>query len=140
MKQIVHERRTKMLRYLAKGVPLRSIVEDFMKEYNVSERAVYKDFEKMSVWGPQVLQLQDDTILYELVGGLKQIIPNAWREYISGDNTSARVGALKLAKETYLDLIKVLQSIGRIQKEPEQSEVRKAIIVRKWSPDEQAAE
>ena len=138
MKQALFERRTKMLRYLAKGVPLRDIIKDFSAEYNVSDKAIYKDHRKMKDWGPQILQLQDDKIIYEMLEGLKQIIPNAWHEYLTGDNTSAKVGALKLAKETYLDLIKVLQSIGRIEKVPEKAEVtaKVGIIVKMYRPDQ----
>jgi len=134
LKRKVFERRTEMLRDVCRGVPLKLIVKDLAEKYGVSVKSVYADWEKRNEWMSQIVQLEDKSLVYELVEGLKQIIPAAWIEYEKGDNTAARVGALKVAQKTYRDLIEVLQSIGVIEKKPEQIEA--SVVIRAWDPDE----
>lgn len=140
MKRILLERRTKMLNLLCKGVPLRTIVIDFSRDYDVSEKAIYMDWRNRQRWAPQIAQLNDPSLIDELVQGLKQILPNAWYEYKTNANPAAKVGALRLAKETYLDLVKVLQSIGRVEKAPEQLRIEQSIIVKMWKPSDESTE
>lgn len=122
------ERRKRMLTLRSQGVPLRTIIVDLSKEHELSMEALYIDWGKRGKWASQVARLQDPTFIDQLVTGLKQIIPNAWYEYKTNTNPSVKLGALKLLKETYMDIIKTLQSLGVAVKIPSQAEV-----ILKWA-------
>lgn len=109
-------RRTKMLNYVSKGVPLQTIVTDLSTEFKRKPETIYKDYERMATWAPQILTLKDDKLAYSLVNNIKQIIPNAWYEYTQADNSSAKIGALRLIMEATLKLAQLLQSLGKMEK------------------------
>lgn len=113
------ERRTRMLTLKAQGVPLKTIIQDLSQEQECTPQALYTDWRKRELWATDVAQLDDPILLGELIQGLKQVIPNAWYEYKTNPNPSVKLGALKLVKETYVTLIEVLQSVGRLTKVPE---------------------
>lgn len=131
-------RRTKMLNFISKGVPLQTVVDDFSRDYKVSRIAIYKDYERMCQWAPQILQLKDDTLIYELINNVKQVIPNAWFEYTNADNSNAKVGALRLIMDSTLKLVNMLQSLGKIEKAPTRIEAQivKPIVVKMWTPED----
>jgi len=70
----------------------------------------------LNTWAPQILQLQDDNLAFELVNNIKQVIPNAWAEYHRADNSNARIGALRVVMDATMKLIDVLQSLGKLEK------------------------
>ncbi len=129
-----------MLKLRAQGVTLRTIIDDFISKYSVSEQALYQDWRKRVTWASQVVQLDDPALINELIQGLRQIIPNAWYEYKTNPNPSVKLGALKLAKETYMNIIEVLQSIGIVVKLPEKLEVTGELDLNLLAEYEQALE
>ena len=135
-------RRLRMLTLKSQGAKLGTIINDFTEEYEVSKQALYKDWNKREQWASDVCELDEPALLTELVHGLRQVIPNAWYEYKTNPNPSVKLGALKLAKETYLDILEVLQSVGRIEKVADkvQAEIKAAIIVKMWKPSDESAE
>jgi len=118
-----------MLTLKSQGVPLKTIIKDFVIDYEVSEQALYQDWRKRNIWARDIGRLRDPALLDELIQGLKQIIPNAWYEYKTNPNPSVKLGALKLAKETYMDLIDILQSMGIVEKMPEKIEAALKVII-----------
>jgi len=113
-----------MLNYLSKGVPIGNMVAEFASEYEVSKEAIYVDYHRLSQWAPQILQVRDDSLAYELVNNIKQVIPNAWHEYVTADNSNAKIGALRLVMEATLKLAQLLQSLGKMEKVVEAIEFR----------------
>ena len=142
MKIELLERRTKTLNYLSKGIESSVIVRDFAREFKVSEHAIRKDIQRLPNWAPQVLQLEDDSLAYELANNIKQVIPNAWAEYLKADNSNARIGALRVVMDATIKLIQVLQDLGKMRKVPEQiqAELKAAIVVKMWQPDVESTE
>lgn len=128
MKSNLLERRVSMLNSISKGVDLKVVVESLSAKYGVKPKAIYQDWEQRDKWLPQIVQFQDEGFVYKLINGMEQIIPSAWYEYATADNSSARVGALKLAKETYMDLMRMLESLGLIPKEPMRIQQRIVMI------------
>jgi len=112
-----------MITLKAQGTKLSNIINDFNQEYKISKQGLYKDWNNREKWAAEVVQIDDPVLISELVQGLKQIIPNAWYEYTQGDNTSAKIGALKLVKDTYLNIIEILQSLGKVRRMPMEIEV-----------------
>ena len=119
----LRERRTKMLTLKAQGVGISKIVEDFSQEYGLHRQTLWKDWRLREQWVQDVINLDEPSLLNELLQGLKQVIPNAWYEYKTNPNPSVKLGALRLAKETYLDIIQVLQSIGKLERMPTVHEI-----------------
>jgi len=112
-----------MVKLRAQGVLLKNIIPDFHKKYGVSETALYIDWSKRKQWIRDVVRLQDPTLIDEMLEGLKQVLPRAWFMHTTSANESIRIAALKLAKDTYIDIIELLQSLGIIIKVPDQIEV-----------------
>jgi len=129
MRQTLLQRRTEMLNLLCKGVSFNQIVEDFATKYNVKPATIYQDWHRRQRWMSYITQLNDPTVINELLQGLRQIIPNAWYEYKQADNTNAKIGALRVLRETYLTIIEVLQSIGRIEKMPEELQATVKVLL-----------
>jgi hypothetical protein len=105
-----------MLNYLCKGIPFNQIVGDLATKYEVKPDTIYQDWHRRERWINYVTQLDDPTVINELLQGLRQIIPNAWYEYKQADNTNAKIGALRVLRETYLSIIEVLQSMGKVER------------------------
>ena len=124
MKKALLERRTHMLKLPAQGVKLETIEDDFSREYGVSKKAIYMDWYNRERWTPQIVQLNDPSLINELLVGLKQVISRSRFEATYKDNQqSVKLGTLKLVKETYMDIIRVLQSIGKIETVSEKVDV-----------------
>jgi hypothetical protein len=125
-----------MLRQHAMGVRLKDIIEALAGEYDVQEHALYQDWERRNRWVPQIIKLTDPTLMHQLIQGLQMILPRAWVIAESDENPFARLRALQLIKDTNLDLIKALQSIGFIAQRPIQVDERLVVIKgRWWEPD-----
>jgi len=117
------ERRTKMLRLSLTGVPLRLVIDSLSKEYDVKEKLLYNDWERRNIWIPQVVQLNDPTLLHKLLEGAKAVLPKAWLLLEDSENEFVKLGALKLIKDTNLEVLEILQSIGAIEKKPSELNV-----------------
>lgn len=113
------ERRTEMLDLISKGTPLVDTIKDLAQKYRCPEKTLYNDWGRAKRWAPAIVKLGDPTLLAMLLRGLEEVIPRCWVLSQTADNASAKVGALRLAKETYIDLIHILQSLGIVIKLPE---------------------
>jgi hypothetical protein len=126
------ERRTKMLRQHIMGVSLKNIIEALKEEYDVQEHALYQDWERRDQWIPQVLQLNDPTLLHRLIEGMRLVIPKCWVIAETSKNPFARLRALQIIKDTNLHLVEVLQAVGLVEKRPIQVDQRLIMIKGKW--------
>lgn len=121
------ERRKEMIKLRSQGVPLKEIVPDFTRKYQVSSEAIYIDWQKREQWIQQVVRLQDPSLIDEMLEGLKQVIPRAWFLYTTTQNDSIKIAALKLARDTYTEIIGLLQSLGIVVKMPDKLEVKEDV-------------
>lgn len=119
MQKNVFDRRKHLVKLMTRGIALKDAVPKVMEKFGCSEKVVRNDWDRRSKWLPLIIQLEDKTLLHEVVAGLKEIIPMAWLIYSQAKgNPNARIGALKLAQSTYVELIKLLQSVGAVEKAP----------------------
>jgi hypothetical protein len=109
------ERRTEKLRQSLTGAPLKPIIEVLKDKYGVSDKRLYADWERREKWVPQIVQLQDPTLLHQFLEGARQVLPRAWQIALNADDDFAKPRALTLIKETNLSMLKILQSIGVIE-------------------------
>ena len=117
------ERRQEMVKLRSQGVPLKDIISDFTTKYDCSPEALYIDWRKRKHWIRDVVRLQDPALIDEMLEGLKQVLPRTWFVYTTTHNDSIKIAALKLLKDTYTDIIELLQSLGIVIKVPDQIEV-----------------
>lgn len=110
MRENIVERRQKLLNMRCRGVSLSESVKTIAVEYGVSTRAVYRDWATRKSWLPSLLDLGDtETFFLDLICQHKEIVRLSTMEYLKGDNSNARVGALRLLRDLNLDLFEVFQ-------------------------------
>jgi hypothetical protein len=100
------------------GIPLKLIVENLEQEFKVNSDVLYRDWHRRQKWIPQVVQLDDPTLLHKFLEGAKSVLPKAWLILQKTKNPFAQVQALKLIKDTNLEVLEVLQSVGAVEKKP----------------------
>jgi hypothetical protein len=121
------ERRTELLQQHAKGIPLKLSVQDLSGKYNRSEKQMYSDWERRKKWIPQIVQLNDPTLLHVSIEGAKSVLPKAWLLLQDTANDFVKLGALRLIKDTNIQILEILQSVGAVEKKPEQLKLDLAI-------------
>ena len=104
-------RRTEMLSLRAKGTDLKDIINEISIKYKVKEKTLYSDWENRGLWAPQILQLNDKNIFFEVFRGYWEVLREAWLRYYNSSNESVRIASLKLVKDTYRDMLEVLQNL-----------------------------
>jgi hypothetical protein len=105
-------RRTDLLSLLSKGIKLKDAVDTLSEKYQVSPRDVYHDWEKREQWTRQITRQKDPSYFDILLTGLQEIIRESWYLAKTADNDNAKVGALRLAQDTYFNMIGLLQGLG----------------------------
>ena len=109
MKSELLERRSKMLELRAKGWELSDIVSHLAREHECSKQIIYRDWVRRKHWMPKLLELDDRDRLYlDILADHKEISRLATLEFLQGDNSSARVGALRLRRDINKDLFFML--------------------------------
>jgi hypothetical protein len=121
-----------MLRQSVTGAPLKAIVEVLSEKYHVDERTLYADWERRQKWIPELMQLDDPTLLHQLIRGAQDVLAKAWLVAETSKNSFARLRALTLIKDTNLGLLKSFQSIGLIAQRPIQVDQRILVIRGRW--------
>jgi hypothetical protein len=117
------ERRTQMLRLSLMGIPLDMIIEKLLADYGGEEKRLYTDWERRRQWIPHIVQLEDPTLLHKFLEGARIVLPKAWLLAEDSKNGFVKLGALKLIKDTNLEILKILQSVGAVEKKPTQVNV-----------------
>jgi hypothetical protein len=98
------KRRTEMLMLSGKGVILGEVVKDLATKYDVSRTALYIDWAKRNKWIPTILELNDpEKVFYDIMVAHKEIYRMGVREYLTADNSNARIGALRLLRDLNRD-------------------------------------
>ena len=97
------------------GFSKAEIVKELRVKANVSERTVYKDFEKRYKW--QHL-LTADKQVHRIINLYEQIYKKAAYKYLSSGNESVQLGALKIMFEIVKQLKEILvlpELLGRLK-------------------------
>jgi hypothetical protein len=98
-----------MVKQQVLGISLQHTVEQLSHEYHVTKSALYKDWKQRSHWQEVILGIQDKYQFFlDLLSTHKEIYQFAVKEYLTGDNSNARIGALRLLRDLNLDLEKMV--------------------------------
>jgi hypothetical protein len=107
-----------MLQQHLMGIPLKLIVENLEQEFHANSNVLYRDWHRRQKWIPQVVQLDDPTLLHMFLEGAKSVLPKTWLLLQETKNPFVKLGALKLIKDTNLEVLEILQSVGAVEKKP----------------------
>ncbi len=110
------ERRLEMVKLRSSGFPLSYTVNNLARKYEVSTRAVYKDYQNRKTWLKGILEMKDpETFFLGLLARHEEIYKKAAFEHLKADNSSARVGALNLMRNINKDFVEmvVLQGFSK---------------------------
>ena len=104
MRSNLYERRRKMLKKRGVGLSLVEVVKELSVEYDVSPRTLYYDWRNRKGWMETVLEIEDpEAFFLDLVASHRELRKFAILEYLKGDNSSARIGALRLLRDLNKD-------------------------------------
>ena len=122
MKQSILDRRRNLLNLRCNGVLLSEAVKSLSAKYGVTERQIYADWRCRSRWMGCFVERDAETALLDIVSRHEAIYNKASEAYLTGDNSSAKVGALTLMRKINLDLVDFVVARAQIGKEEENLE------------------
>lgn len=115
-------RRIEVVKRMVRGFSVHAVAEDLIKHnplfQNLSISAIVTDWTRRKTWLHLVIRPDDDTILDETIGSIREASAAAWMEYAKAPNSNAKVGALRTILEAKGKLIDIMQSIGAVTKAP----------------------
>lgn len=115
-------RRIELVKRMVRGFSVHAVAEDLIKHnplfQNVSINTIVSDWTRRKIWLHLVIRPDDDTILDETIGSIREAAAAAWIVYGKADNSNAKVGALRAVLEANGKLVDIMQSIGAITKAP----------------------
>lgn len=103
------ERRLEMTKLRNSGLPLSTTVKNLATKYEVTARAIYRDWSNRKIWLKTILELKDpETVFLDLLSRHSQIYKMAVLEHLRADNSNARVGALNLMRNINKDFVDMI--------------------------------
>jgi hypothetical protein len=97
-----------MLKLNSTALPFVDVVKTLSDEYGVTKQAFYHDWKKRGEWQTEIFDLDDlKQLCLDIYANHREIYRMASREYLTGDNSSARVGALNLLRKLNLDFLEM---------------------------------
>ena len=109
MKQKLAIRRRKLLRLKAKGYELVDSVNQLSQEFAVTRECIWKDWRNRRKWLPEILEITDrEAFFYTVISDHQEIARLVIREFLTADNSNARIAALKLRRTINRDLLWML--------------------------------
>ena len=109
-------RRQEMLKLASTGFSLSHIVKELAPRYQVSERTIYRDWQIRDAWAEDLLEIADPKkFLVDIISTHKEIKRLAFLKFLTADNSSSAIGALRLLRDLNKDFIELLflQSLDR---------------------------
>jgi len=91
--------------------PVTEAVRNVARKYNCSEDIMWNDRATQEEWLSEVFEI-NAALGKKCVAGMLRVIQEGWKMYRTGDNSNARVGALRVAKEGYSELSDLLYKLG----------------------------
>jgi len=129
----VQKRRFELYRRMLGTETLREIAEDQAEEYDMKAKSILNDWYNREEWVDDIFLGTDTPDFEDLVAEKKMTMKEAWDVIEEVKNSDEKpdyghlVRALKQIDKSAEDIIKLLQSHGDIEKEPEKHEVRQRI-------------
>lgn len=98
------ERRSEMVKLTSLGLSLSETVNQLKQKYGVSKQAIYVDWTRRGKWLSAIMSMDNpEHFTLELMSKRREIYRLAAKEYLSGDSSASRVGALRLFNDIIRD-------------------------------------
>jgi len=101
------------------------------KKYEVSERALWSDWQRRERWVPMLLSLEKYAGFTEMIEQkLNAVQKAAWSIYLKASNDNARVGALRTvldALEIHTDIVQTQGIIDRLERLEEKTRKQRMV-------------
>lgn len=109
MLETLLERRQEMLRMKATGLSLAKIINDLSVKYEITRRGLYADWAARARWIKALLSLKNPELFFlDCLANHKQIYNRAYMQYLKGDNSAAKIGALRLLRDLNRDMYEMV--------------------------------
>jgi hypothetical protein len=112
---LIANRRKELLIESSRG-NLGEAIKDLAVKYSISEDTLYKDWALRDQWINEIITIDDPTLAKKYFMGLEEVIQEAKWMIKQADNSNAKVGALRIVKETYGLLLDILVKAGYLAK------------------------
>jgi len=116
------ERRREMLRMRSKGLSLNVVVNDLSQKYDRTREALYKDWRRRKAWIKALLDLGDpEAVFLDILARHEDIYRMTVMECLQADNSSAKIGALRLLRDLNRDFYdmnltpEIMERLDRIE-------------------------
>jgi len=120
MNLCILKRRAEMLDAVSTGLHPSAVVAQLAEKYDVTERALWSDWQRREKWVPVLLSLEKYAGFAEMIEQkLNAVQKAAWSIYLKAGNESARVGALRTVLEAlgiHRDIVQTRDVIERLGK------------------------
>ncbi len=142
----VAKRRREMCSFVFRGMPIVKAAEILAQKYDVKKDTLKVDWSNREEWIPELFDLQDEKqIILDIIAEQKEIKKHYWRLFQEAQNNyTVQMGLLKGVQETNDKLLTMLQSLGKVHKEPDKLELEKeeryTITVEDYREDDETRE
>jgi len=110
------ERRLKLLELEGLGFSQSEIVQQLANRYDCTLRTIQYDFKNRGKWQPIIDELEPKTSLLKVLNRNRQIYRKASFMYLQANNEAIKLGALRLMRDSNMDLLTVTNP--RLKEQP----------------------
>jgi hypothetical protein len=105
------ERRRDMVKHHNAGISLADSVQLLASKYGNTTSTLYADWSKRRQWLKVLLSIDDpETFWLDVIATHRDLQRLATLEYLKGDNSNAKIGALRLLRDVNLDMADLLEN------------------------------
>ena len=120
----VTKRRKELATRVIKGEIAAEVAEDIADKYGVTAQRIKNDWSHRDEWLDEVFDMEDPEQMVEDILAEEILIrEHLWDLVENSENDNARKGALKELKNLNSEIVELMQSLGRVEKEPDKQEV-----------------
>lgn len=120
MQAEIRERRRKMFFMVTQGIERSKVISKLSREYGVAERTLKDDWYSRNDWLSEVFDVEDsDSVIADILAEQKLVKREKWKLYRQSELENIQLGALKGIEATNENLLDMMQSIGRVDEEPQ---------------------
>jgi hypothetical protein len=117
------------------GMSVNEAAKTLSREFNVSERQIWLDWETKDKWVPALFKVkpeQQEKVLAEALANLNEVRSEAYKTYLAAETETGRSAALRVLMEAVKTEIQVRQSVGLLPTEPIRVDQRILMIKGQW--------
>ena len=121
----IDQRRAELIEQRALGVEMREIVRSLSGKYECNPKCIYDDWRERRKWAPKIIGLEDgESLTVDIVTLLNWLKRRAVMEVLQGDNSAAKIGAIKTVRDVAMGIYEIAKDTGKIQVVPAEMKLK----------------